>query len=126
MTMSSDDLLDAAANNPDSEDFDQAADDIEDADISTTQRFTATGYLIALFITLGVTILAGIKFGYIDPAITITATLSIGWILEYLVAGLVAAFLLFTGAMVLVAIPVSLSAALIRFAGGIAESGEDD
>jgi len=123
--MSSDDLLEAAASDSDSEDFDQAADDIEDADVSQAQRFTATGYLIALFLILGAAIAVAVHFGYIDPDITVTATVSVGWILEYLVAGLVAAFLLFTGAMVLVAIPVSISAAIIRFAGGIAESGED-
>lgn len=110
----------------DGDDLDQAAEDIEDADISKTQRFTATTYLIALFVTIGVAIVAAIWFDYIQLHIDATATVQVGWILEYLVAGIAAAFLVFTGAMVLVALPVSISAAIIRFAGGIAESGRDD
>jgi len=114
------------ADTVDEADIDQAADDLEAADVSQAQRFTATGYLVALFITLGVVIALAIHWGYITPDITVTATVSVGWVLEYLVAGLVAAFLAFTGTMVLVAIPVSISAAIIRFAGGIAASGGDD
>lgn len=118
--------VDDAISQVESEDLDQAADDIEDADVSSEQRFTATAYLIALYLTIGAGLVAAIYFGYIDPYIELTATASVGWALEYLVGGLVAIFLVFTGAMVLVALPVSISAALVRFAAGIAESGSND
>lgn len=112
--------------NVDEQDIDQAADDIEEADVSRGQRFTATAYLIGLFATIGLALVAAVYFGYIDPSLTVTGEVSIGWVVEYLVAGIVAVFLLFTGAMVLVAIPVSISSAIIRFAAGIAESGNND
>lgn len=118
--------VDDAVDRVESEDLDQAADDIEDADVSTAQRFTATGYLVGLFATIGVGFVAAVYFDYIDPYIELTATVSVGWVLEYLVAGIVAVFLVFTGAMVLVAIPVSITSAIVRFAAGIAESGRND
>lgn len=112
--------------NVDEQDIDQAADDIEEADVSRSQRFTATAYLIGLFVTIGLALVAAVYFGYIDPSLTVTGEVSVGWVVEYLVAGIVAVFLLFTAAMVLVAIPVSISSAIIRFAAGIAESGSGD
>lgn len=108
------------------DDLDQAADDLEEADVSRSQRFTATAYLIGLFVSIGLALVAAVYFDYVEPSLTITGEVSVGWVLEYLVAGIVAVFLIFTAAMVLVAIPVSISSAIVRFAAGIAESGNDE
>lgn len=108
------------------DDLDQAADDLEEADVSRSQRFTATAYLIGLFVSIGLALVAAVYFDYVEPSLTITGEVSVGWVVEYLVAGIVAVFLIFTAAMVLVAIPVSISSAIVRFAAGIAESGNDE
>jgi len=104
------------------------AEDIQDAaeqasaDVSWWQQLGATAYLIGLYVTLGAALVAAVWAGYITPDITVAATVSVGWVLEYLIAGLVAGFLLFTFGMLLAALPGSIIGLLGSIAYGVAES----
>lgn len=105
---------------------DEAADAIEDAtdDDSPTERWFARGYVVGL-IALAVGGLASLLyFDYIDVALTVSASVSVGWILEYLIAILAAIFVTFTALMVIKAVGGNLVAAAIRAVARIAHNYE--
>jgi uncharacterized membrane protein YdjX (TVP38/TMEM64 family) len=100
------------------QDLDQA-----DEDVTRTQRWWAYAQLAALF---GGVILAGvaaIAFGIVDPSITVSASVNIGWIVEYAIVGFVAAFLLYVFALILIALPGSILSLLGGLAFGVAQAG---
>jgi len=70
---------------------------IEDPEGSKTYSYA---YLTGLFVVIVGGLAASVYFGYVTPDVEVTATLSIGWILEYAVAGMVALFFLWTFAQV--------------------------
>lgn len=70
-------------------------------------------YLVTLFLTLVGGVALAVETGYLTPDLTITATVSVGTYIEYLVAGLVAAFLLFTFVQILRLTGVSFANSLI-------------
>ena len=108
----------------------EAADGLEDADedITTNQRWYAKAYLTALFGGAVVLLVGGTAALYAVGALSldvdVALSVDVGWVVEYIVAGLAAAFLLWTFAMILVALPGSFVAAVVRFAAGVAEAGQ--
>lgn len=106
------------------EDVQEQIDEVGEAgeDVSTWRIGLANGYLLTLFLVLAGALVASVYFDIIEPSVTITATVDVGWLLEYLIAGLVGSFLIFTFAMLLVALPGSLISAVGSLAYGIASS----
>jgi len=100
------------------QDIDQA-----DEDVTTEQRWWAYAQLAALF---GGVILAGVAavaFGVVDPSITVSATVDIGWVVEYAIIGFIGAFLLYVFALILIALPGSILSLLGGLAFGVASAG---
>lgn len=100
------------------QDIDQA-----DEDVTRTQRWWAYAQLAALF---GGVILAGVAavaFGIVDPSITVSATVDIGWVVEYAIIGFIGAFLLYVFALILIALPGSILSLLGGLAFGVAQAG---
>lgn len=113
----------------DSEDFDQvdeAAERLDEAqqDVSRGLSWFARVYLVTLFATIVAGVVLLVYLGFVQFGFTFQATVDIGWLLEYLAIGLVALFLLWTGAMVLVALPGSFVAGTIRGIARIADAYE--
>lgn len=80
-----------------SDDLEEQVDDVEDPGGSKTYSY---GYLTALFALIVGGLIASIYFGLVTPDVEVTATLQIGWILEYTVAGIVVLFFFWTFAQV--------------------------
>jgi len=100
------------------QDIDQA-----DEDVTTEQRWWAYAQLAALF---GGVILAGVAavaFGIVDPSISVSASVNIGWVVEYAIIGFVGAFLLYVFALILIALPGSILSLLGGLAFGVAQAG---
>jgi hypothetical protein len=80
-----------------SDDLEEQVDDVEDPGGSKTYSYA---YLTALFALIVGGLIASIYFGLVTPDVEVTATLQIGWILEYTVAGIVVLFFFWTFAQV--------------------------
>ncbi|MFW6435660.1 MAG: hypothetical protein ACOCY1_04695 [Halovenus sp.] len=109
----------------------QIRDSVEavDEDVTTRQRWWAYAQLAALFGGVIVAGVAAVLLGYVTPELTITATVSVGWLLEYLIIAFVVAFLVYVFALLLIALPGSIIGAIASVAYGIAASQgliEDD
>lgn len=110
----------------DQEQIDEAAEDLEDAteDVSRGLRWYAKIYLTVLFLGIVAAIGGAVYFGYINPNITVTATVEVGYLLEYVAMGLTGAFLLWTAAMILVALPGSFTANVVKATARVADNYE--
>lgn len=106
------------------EGLDEAADEIEQAEVSTGRRRFAFIYLAVLFFGLLTAIGGFVYLGYVDLNITIGLDMEIGWIAEYFVVGVALLFLVFTGLMVMSAAGTSLTAGAIRAVARAADSYE--
>lgn len=93
-----------------------------DKDIGMVSRTFATAYIMALLTLLSGGFIASIYYGYITPDITLTATVDVGWVIEYLVMGIVALILIWSASMVLVALPGSFIAGTVGAVKTIADS----
>jgi len=107
---------------------DDTAEDIQqeleqaDADVTDRQRWWAFAQLAALFGGILLSLAALVLLGIVDLSITATFDVSAGWILEYLLLGLVVAFLLYVAMLLLIAAPGSILSLAGAVAYGIAES----
>lgn len=108
---------------------DQSIDDIEedieqaDDDVTRTQRWWAYAQLALLFGGTLAGVVAAVAFGFVDPQISVQATINIGTYIEYLFVGFAALFLLYVLALVLIALPGSILSLLGGLAFGIAKAG---
>jgi hypothetical protein len=93
-----------------------------DKDIGMASRTFATAYIMALLTLLSGGFVASVYYGYITPNITLTATVDVGWVIEYLVMGIVALILIWSASMVLVALPGSFIAGTVGALKTIADS----
>jgi hypothetical protein len=121
MTMSSDDDVKAAidrASSIDEETAQDIRDDFEtsDEDVSRWQRIGAGVQLAILFSGVGIALGASVYFGYIDPKITVLATVNAGWVFEYFIIGFTAAFLLYVFTLIVMVLPGSV----LKLLGGLA------
>ena len=111
---------------------DDAGDQIEDAADETTlhQRVFAKAWVVAVAAVIVAAAILAVRLGYVDPSITISASVDVGDELALLVRGLVVVFLAFTAIMALVAAPGSYVSAIISAAARIADNyqlpGDDD
>jgi hypothetical protein len=126
MTMSSDDVkaaIDRASpiDEDTAEDIQDAADQA-DEDVTDRQRRWAFVQLAAIFAVVAAAIGLAIYFDVVALSLSVSAAVSIGWILEYLVLGFVAAFLIYLAMLLLIAAPGSLISLGASVAYGIAES----
>jgi len=121
--MSSEDAIDEAAEVAAEADLDESGEALAEADkdVTTGQRRYAYGYLTVLFLGIVLAIGGSVYLGILAPEITITATVSIGWIVEYVAMALAAAFVLFTFAMILVALPGSILSAIATLLANTAQ-----
>lgn len=99
----------------------QAAEEADKGVTANVRRF-AYVYLTVLFSGIAAAIVLSIFFGFLEPNLVLTGEVSVGWIVEYLVLGLVAIFLTFTALMMFVALPGSIIGGAIRIAGGIGQA----
>jgi len=125
--MSSDDDVTAAIDRASPIDEDTAADiqdaaDQADEDVTDRQRWWAFAQLAAIFGVVAVAIGLAIWLDVVALSLSVSAAVSIGWILEYLVLGFVAAFLVYLAMLLLIAAPGSLITLGASVAYGIAES----
>lgn len=105
---------------PDIEEDDakEIKEDFESADegISTKMRLTAGAQLVILFVAVVAGIALSISTGLITPSIVITATVNIGWIVEYLVIAVSGAFVLYVFTLLVIVMPGSI----LNLLGGLA------
>lgn len=102
-------------------DVDEGLEQLGDAsDVGGWTRKSAFIYLIGLLSAAFIALAASVYFGYIQPEITLTATVDVGWVIEYTAVGLAASFVLFSFGMVLVALPGSMVTAIGSLAYGVA------
>jgi len=125
--MSSDDDVKAALDRASSIDEETAEDiqdaaDQADADVTDRQRWWAFAQLAAIFAIVALAIGLAIWLDVVALSLSVSAAVSIGWILEYLVLGFVAAFLIYLAMLLLIAAPGSLISLGASVAYGIAES----
>jgi hypothetical protein len=80
-----------------SDDLEEQVDGVEDPGGSKTYSYA---YLTGLFALIVAGLAGSIYFGLVTPDVEVTATLQIGWILEYTVAGIVVLFFFWTFAQV--------------------------
>ena len=123
--MSSDDDVKAAidrASSIDEETAQDIRDDFKtsDEDVSRWQRIGAGVQLAILFSGVGIALGASVYFGYIDPQITVLATVNAGWVFEYFIIGFIAAFLLYVFALIVMVLPGSVLGLLGGLAYGAA------
>lgn len=113
---------------PDGEVIQEGADDLEtmDDEVSTGLRTYARAYITGLFVLILLGFGAAVYFDFVSVTLDLTAQVSVGYLVEYLAIAMVVIFVFFTAAMVLIAIPASFTAALVRFAGGIVEAGQSE
>ena len=113
---------------PDGEGIQESADNLEEMDdeVSTGLRTYARAYVTGLFALIVLALASAVYFDFVSLSVALSADVSVGYLVEYLAIAVVALFVFFTAAMVLIAIPASFTAALVRFAGGIVEAGQSD
>ena len=99
------------------EDVEQADDDV-----TTRMRWTAGAKLAVLFGSMAGALALAVQLGYIQPAVTVEATLDIGWVVEYLVAGLAGLFLLYVATLIVIWLPGSVLSLLGGLAYGAAQA----
>jgi len=104
------------------EDIQQEIDDA-DEDVTRTQRWWAYIQLAALFGGVLLAGVAAVAFGIVDPSISVSASVNIGWVVEYAIIGFVGAFLLYVFALILIALPGSILSLLGGLAFGVAQAG---
>jgi hypothetical protein len=105
---------------------DEAGEQLEEAteDVTRGTRWYARTYLTVLFALVVAGVVGSVAFGYLDPHLTITATVDVGWLLEYLAMGVAAVFIVWTVAMVLIALPGLFLSGVISAAARIADAYE--
>lgn len=113
---------------PDGEGIQESADSLEEMDdeVTTGLRTYARAYVTGLFALIVLAFASAVYFDFVSLSVALSADVSVGYLVEYLATAVVALFVFFTAAMVLIAIPASFTAALVRFAGGIVEAGQND
>lgn len=87
-----------------------------DEDVTTAMRLSAGVQLVALFIAIGAALILAVTTGIITPSIAIAATINIGWVIEYLIIAIVAAFILYVFALLIIVLPGSV----LNFLAGLA------
>lgn len=87
-----------------------------DEDVSTLMRLSAGAQLVGLFVFIAIGILFAVLAGIIAPSIVITATINVGWVIEYIIIALAAAFVLYVFALVIIVLPGSV----LNLLGGLA------
>jgi uncharacterized membrane protein YdjX (TVP38/TMEM64 family) len=116
--MSSDPSIDEDTAEDIQQDVEQA-----DEDVTRLQRWSAGIQLAILFGATGLAFAGAVYFGYINPDITVTATVNAGWIIEYAIIGFVAAFLLYVFTLIIIWLPGSVLSLLGGLAFGAAKAG---
>jgi hypothetical protein len=94
---------------------------IEDPGGSKTYSYA---YLTVLFAVIVAGLAASIYLGIVTPDVDVTATLSIGWILEYTVAGIVVLFFFWTAAQIANVVGMSFVGGTIGLVARIADNYE--
>jgi hypothetical protein len=108
----------------DKEDAEQVAEDMANVDPSSEKQNQAFGVLFGSILLGIVGVVAAVWLGFVQPDVTVTATISVGWIIEYFVAGFVGLVLAFLIASFLIWLPGNFRSALVRAAAGMAENSE--
>jgi uncharacterized membrane protein YdjX (TVP38/TMEM64 family) len=94
-----------------------------DDDVTGLMRLGAGAQLAFLFLSIIGTLIGGVYFGYINPDLTLVASVNVGWVLEYLIVGISAAIVIYIFALVLIVLPGSVLNAIAGIAYGIASAG---
>ena len=94
-----------------------------DEDVTGLMRLGAGAQLAFLFLSIVGTLIGGVYFGYINPDLTLVASVNVGWVLEYLIVGISAAIVIYIFALVLIVLPGSVLNAIAGMAYGIASAG---
>lgn len=106
------------------EQIDEAGNQLEEAGDSGGWpiRVYATLYLTGLIVAAAGVIVWLISSGTLDPTIEVSASLNIGWLLEYAAIFFVGLFVFWTAAMVLIVLPGSIFGGLTSAIARIADS----
>ena len=99
-------------------------DDIEaaDDDVSTRMRWTAGAKLALLFGGIGTAVVVAIWTGIIDPSVSVEATVDASGPATLLVYGVVVAFLIYVGSLIVIWLPGSVLSLLGGLALGAAHA----
>jgi hypothetical protein len=91
------------------------------ADAGKKMKWTAGAQLAILFGGTIALLLLSVVTGIVPVEITLVASVSVGWVIEYLIIGLSAAFLLYVFALIFTFMPGSMTTAIAALAFGIAK-----
>jgi hypothetical protein len=106
------------------EQIDEAGEAIEDAqeNVGRGMQWYARAYTTALFSILIIGLVATVHFGIVSPSVTVSATLELGWLLEYVAIFIAALFAFFTASMALIALPIGFVSGILSAAARIAKA----
>lgn len=97
--------------------------DIEVQDPGGSKTFSYA-YVSLLFLSILGAAVAAVRFGYVSPSVEIQATIQVGWIVEYTVAGLIALFFLWTFAQMANIVGMGFISGLVGAVARIADNYE--
>jgi hypothetical protein len=105
---------------------DEAGEAIEDAqeDVGRGMQWYARAYTTVLFSILIIGLVATVHFGIVSPSVTVSATLELGWLLEYVAIFIAALFTFFTASMALIALPIGFVSGILSAAARIADAND--
>jgi hypothetical protein len=109
---------------PDIDQVDEAADEISGATAGTTEagRWFARAYVVGLLVLVVGGFSGLLYLGVLDLSVSLTAEVTVGWVVEYIVAGMGLLLVAFTAFMVVKAAGGNLVASVIRGGARLADA----
>jgi hypothetical protein len=98
--------------------------EVEGVDDPQGSKTYSYAYLTGLFVTVAAGLVAAVYFGYVTPDVDVVASVSIGWVLEYAVAGFVALFFFWTFAQVANIVGMGFISGVVGVVARIADNYE--
>jgi len=96
-----------------------AADDVPEPGGSKRYAYI---YLTGLFVSIAGGLIGAVAVGIIDPEITVSASVSVGWIVEGIIAAIAAAFIFWTFAQITNVLGVDFVAGVVGVVARIADN----
>lgn len=108
------------------EQVDEAAETLGDASNAggSRIRFYAKLYLTVLFGGALLSLVVAVWTGIIDPSLSVSASVQIGWLVEYVLIGFAALFFVWTASMLLIALPGAFVSGAVSAIARIADAYE--
>lgn len=121
---SSDDIPEPELEDEQYEQIEEAGDQLAEAsaNVGSRLKWAARALWLGILLASVAAIALAVYLGYIDPSITFTGTVNVGWIVEYLLAILAGIIILGLVTALMVAMPGSFISAFITLVVGVGRS----